>query len=476
MARAYYDRLSAQDNTFLLGETPTSQMHVAGLQIFELGDLATEQGGVDFDRLRRATEAVLHRIPRYRQKLRWTPLTGNPVWVDDPDFRLEYHMRHTSLPRPGDLQQLRRMVGRIVAQPLDRERPLWETWIVEGLSGDRFALISKIHHCMIDGSSGVDLAQILLSVQPEKLVPEPVPYVPKAAPSGGELLRDEFLRRASLPLKLLRGVRALRQEADGLGSELGVRAKALGDLVGMALNPPSQTPLNGRLGPHRRFDWLRMPLEDVKAVRRAARCTVNDVVLTTATGAFREYLRRRNVDPGAIDFRASAPVSTRRAGDEGTLGNHVSSWMIDLPIGETTPAAQLAAIHAETRKLKESRQALGVELIMGVAEWTPPVLLSLGAQAVGGQVNTIITNVPGPQFPLYMQGARLLEMVPMVPLLPGMGLGIALFIYDGQLSWGFNADYALVPDLEVFVDLVRESFQAFAAAMNAEVQPPTASA
>jgi WS/DGAT/MGAT family acyltransferase len=466
---AEYDRLTAQDMSFLLAETPTSYMHVAATQVFERGELGTEDGGLDFESIKKATASVLHRIPRYRQKLQWSPVFERPVWVDDRDFNLDYHMRHTALPRPGSLAQLKRLSARVMAQQLDRQRPLWEMWIIEGLEGGRFAVISKIHHCMIDGASGVDLAQILLSLTPEQTIAEAPRYVPRPAPSGLELARDEALRRALMPLKAFRGLRAFRQETNDLGGELRARARAIADVLGYAISPALDTPINGDIGPHRRFDWLTLPLADVKAVRKAAGCSVNDVVLTTVAGALREYLSDRGADPRQLDFRISAPVSLRRDDERGTLGNRVSSWIVQLPLDEPTPKARLARIHEATRELKESRQAMGVEMMMEVAEWTPPVLLSLGAQAVSGPINSIVTNVPGPQFPLYLLGARLLAMYPMVPLLPGMGLGIALFSYDGHLCWGFNADFDLVPDLERIPGLVEHAFKEFAGSLGVEV-------
>jgi WS/DGAT/MGAT family acyltransferase len=464
-----YDPLSAQDNSFLVGETPDTHMHVAGLQIFELGDLTTDQGGVDIDALRAKIESILHLIPRYRQKIQWTPVTGDPVWVDDPDFNLDYHLRHTSLPRPGSLKQLKQLAARVMAQQLDRERPLWEMWVVEGLGGDRFAMVSKIHHCMIDGMSGVDLAQILMSTKPEKEVPEPVRYIPKPAPTGRELLLDTIQRRVSLPLRAIRSYRAFRRETEDLNEELRIRFKAISDLVMQAMDPPSETPLNGEIGPHRRFDWLSMPLAEVKRVRKAAEATVNDVVLNTAAGAFRRYMIHRNCDPAEIKFRVSAPVSMRSEEERGKMGNRVSVWQVDLPLEIEDPIERLQVIHETTRELKDQNSALGVDMIMKVAEWTPPVLLSLGAQAAGSQTNSIITNVPGPQFPLYMMGAKLVEMMPVVPLLAGVGLGLALFSYDGRLTWGINADYNLVPDLPLFTEMVKESFVEFADRVGVEV-------
>ncbi|MBW2241165.1 MAG: wax ester/triacylglycerol synthase family O-acyltransferase [Deltaproteobacteria bacterium] len=469
MASYRYDRLSAQDNSFLLAETPNTHMHVAGLQIFQLGDLATESGGVDMAAIKAKTEAQLHLIPRYRQKIQWTPVTQDPVWVDDAEFSIDYHMRHTSLPRPGSLDQLKLLAARVMAQQLDRERPLWEMWVVEGLEGDRFAMISKIHHCMIDGMAGVDLAQTLMDTKPSKEIPEPVRYIPKPTPSGSELLRDGINHRLGMPFRAIRGYREFRRETENVGDEVRVRLRALGELFGQAFDPPSETPINGELGPHRRFDWLSMSLAEVKEVRRASKATLNDVVLNTAAGAFRRYLMYRGCDPAEIRFRVSTPVSMRREEEKGQLGNRVSAWQVDLPLDEPDPIERLSLIHETTQGLKDGNSALGIDMIMQVAEWTPPVLLSLGAQSIDGQTNTIITNVPGPQFPLYMLGAKLLEMMPVVPLLAGVGLGIALFSYDGRLTWGINADYGLVPDLPIFTRMVKESFIECADAVGVEV-------
>ena len=471
MSSYRYDRLSAQDNTFLVGETPTAHMHIGGTSIFDIGNLRTAIGGLDIAKLRAAVAGVLHRIPRYHQKLKWTPVFGTPVWVDDPDFNLDYHVRHTSLPQPGNFAQLKALSGRVMAQQLDRARPLWEFWFVEGLEGGEcFALITKIHHCMIDGKAGVDLVQTLLSDEPVAEVLTPEPYVPRSAPGDAELLRDEALRRVAMPLAALRDFQHFRAEAEDFRAELNLRMRAVGDLVQQALNPPSDTPLNGKLGPHRRFDWLTLALDDVKAVRRAASCTVNDVVLATASGAFRAYLKLRNVDPAKLNFRAAAPVSMRSEEERGALGNRVSSWQVPLPLEVEAPLERLARVRETTSELKEKNHAIGVEMMMSVAEWTPPVLLSLGAQAAGGQVNTIITNVPGPQFPLYMLGARLVNMFPLAPLLDPMGISIALFSYDGKLNWGFVADYNLIPDLEIFVQEVERAFLELAAACEVSVR------
>jgi diacylglycerol O-acyltransferase len=463
MPKYAYDRLSAQDNSFLLWERGNVRMHVASTLVCDAGPLRTSNGGIDVELFKRATESFLHRVPRYRQRLHGIPFFDHSVWVDDPHFDIDYHIRHTALPRPGTSDQLKKLSARIMAQPLDRKRPLWETWIVEGLEGDRFAMITKIHHCMIDGASGVDLAYIQMSTTPEvRELETPPAFHPRPAPSRFELWRDEVARQAGLPLAIVRDFRQFTADTKDLGQELATRAKALVNTLGMGTTA-DETPINGRVGPHRRFDWTSCRIDDLKAVRKAWGCTINDVVLTIVTGAVREYLQSRRVDPASIEFRVSSPVSIRKEEERGKLGNKVSSWIVPLPIGLASPREQLDAIHAHTRELKESRQALGVEMMMQVAEWTPSVLLSLGARAMSGPINTIVTNVPGPQVPLYFHGARVREIYPMVPLMEGMGLGIAVTSYAGTMNFGFNADPDIVPDLASFTAMVGRAFARIAA-------------
>jgi WS/DGAT/MGAT family acyltransferase len=470
-----YERLSPQDNSFLLWETPYVHMHVSSTLVFDAGPLRTDDGGVDFAAIRRGTEAFLHRVPRYRQTLLQIPLAQHAVWVDDARFDLDYHLRHTALPKPGSEAQLKRLSARIMSQPLDRKRPLWETWIVEGLEGgERFAMITKIHHCMIDGASGVDLFQIMMSPSPEAAtLGEPPPFMPRPTPSRRELLRDEVQRTFSIPARAIQSFREFREEAGDFRDEMATRARAVVNMVGLA-GGADDTPLNGAVGPHRRFDWLRMPLDEVKAIRRALDCTVNDVVLTVVTGAVRRYFLHRAVDPGSVKFRVSSPVSVRSEDQKGKLGNNVSSWIIELPIHGADPRQQLGLIHEETVRLKETRQALGVQTINKIAEYTPSVLLSLGARANEGQINTIVTNVPGPQLPLYFRGARVLGMYPQVPLMEGLGIGIALASYDGTLHWGFNSDPDIVPDADVFVEKVQEAYDAVAKEAGVERKEPVA--
>ena len=460
MAKYSYERLSFQDNSFLQAETHDVHMHVSSTLVFDAGPLEKEDGGIDIEAIRGSIVDVLHRIPRYRQRLHWVPLENHAVWVDDPHFDLDYHVRHAALPRPGTPKQLKQLSARIMAQQLDRKRPLWESWVVEGVdNGKSFALIQKIHHCMIDGSSGVDLAQVLLSSSPEvEELDERPPFVPRPTPSAFELLQDAVKRGITAPI---RAVRDFKQFADGVEDvreELANRGRAIKDLVAIG-GTASSTPLNGEVGPRRRVEWFDMPLEDLKAVRKAWGCTINDVVLTIVTGGVREYLLHRAVNPASTDFKLSAPVSVRTDAEKGQMGNRVSSWTLAAPIAESDPRKQLDAIHAETQRLRETRQALGVDTIMSVASWAPSTLMSLGAQSVAVPTNLVVTNVPGPQQHLYCSGAKLRALYPQVPLMRNQGVGVALMSYAGLVCWGVNSDPELVPDVDVFVKKLRVAFE-----------------
>lgn len=475
MAAYAYERLSAQDAGFLWAENPNNPMHVGALALFEAGALKSDEGGVDIDRYRAQVESVLHWIPRYRQRIDWTPIEDWPVWVDDRRFEIDYHIRHIALPRPGTNAQLKELAARINARRLDRRHPLWEVWVIEGVAGgEQFAILNKIHHCMIDGAAGADLSQILMSPSKHFEASDPLPYMPRPQPTRTELLSDATALALKRPLGLardwLRRGTSSRAELTARGEcsapTLRQRIGSLVDLAGQTLEAASPTPINGELGPHRRLEWLTMPLEDVKELRRALGCTVNDVVLATVNEAMRRYLFRRRVDHRRIDFRVSAPVSTRRPEHDRRQGNHVSSWVVRLPLGIEDPIEQLEEIMATTAGLKASEASLGVDTIMEIAEWIPgPVLArALGSVSGSGPVNMIVTNVPGPQFPLYLAGSKLLAMYPIVPLIPGGGLGVALFSYEGKLCWGFNGDFELVPDLGTFVEDVQAAFEALRSA------------
>lgn len=455
-----YERLSGQDNDFLRWEAPHLPMHVGVVETFASGELRNDQGGVDFESIKRLTESLLHRIPRYRQKLAWIPRENHAVWIDDEHFNLDYHFRHTSLPRPGSELQLRRLTARIMEQTLDRSRPLWETWVVEGLENDRFALISKVHHCMVDGAAGVDLSQILLSNTPTRKIRKSPRFIPRPKPTRRELLHGERLRRLSMPLVALRNWQSFRNDHEDLRGEIQTRLLAIREMAGFKAVRASETPLNGKVGPHRIVDWLNMSLADVKAVRKQCGCSVNDVVLATVTGAVQRFMQHRQVRPELLDFRVSTPVNVRNDSNRKLMGNHVSSWVVRLPLGEEDPLRRIDAIRETTQGLKHSHQAVVVEMLTSLNEWLPFNIQSASV----GTMNMIVTNVPGPQFPLFMLGAELEEIRPVPPLIENLGLSVSVMSYNGNLGWGFNADYDRVPDLDDFCLGVRRSFERLASA------------
>ena len=456
-----YERLTVLDNSFLLTESKTNHMHVAGTATYEVGTLRTSSGGVDVKRIRAYVESRLHLIPRYRQVLSYTPVEGHPVWVDDQHFNIEYHVRHTSLPKPGDAEQLKALSGRVMSQQLDRSKPLWEMWIVEGLDGgEHFAMISKIHHCMVDGMSSVDLLAVLLTPMPTEHVDPPVRWVPRPMPTWWQMLSAETARRVRTPFSTVSDFRQVLSDVRDPRSDIRTMWRAARGMLRSSLRTVSDTPLNKPIGPHRRFDWLAMDLNEVKNVRKRLGGSLNDVVLTTVTGAVQRFLEGRRVHVDFLDFRVMAPVSVRSAEEKGTLGNRVSAWIIDLPLAERDPKQRLAKISETTARLKETKQALGAEMLSRVAEWTPSTLLSLASSMMTRALpfNLVVTNVPGPQVPLYLLGAKMLDNYGQVPLTDYLGLGIVLFSYAGKLCWGFNADWDLVPDLRDFVSAVEESF------------------
>jgi WS/DGAT/MGAT family acyltransferase len=452
-------------------------MHVTGVTIYRAGPLRNAAGGIDIAAFKRRVAVLLPRLPRYRQKLRWVPFERQPVWVDDAHFNLDYHVRHTGVPHPGSLEELKRKAARIMVQPLDRSKPLWEAWIVEGLEGDRFALIHKIHHALAGGGADGDLVQLLLASGPVDASQEPRPFIARPEPSAWELFRSEWSRHLSLPAQLRDSVRWLRDQPEGLRWELSERLRGVGELLGVGSRPALDTPLNGEVGPHRRFDWLETDLEQVKAVRRALGCSVNDVILATVAGAVRAYFLYRHTSPEGVDFRVSAPVSQHGDGDEeGPTGGRISPWVLPLPIGEADPLQRVDAIHEATTKLRQSRQPLGAEVLSAAAEWTPSVLMSLAGRALAPplSVNLVVTNVPGPQHALYLLGCEMLSGYGAVPLLDHTGLSIAVTSYNGRLCWGFNADRALLPDLRRFVEGTAAAFDelARAAGVDLKERPP----
>jgi diacylglycerol O-acyltransferase len=457
---AYYERLSALDASFLGIEDESCHMHVGAVSMFDAAPLRDAAGGIDIDTIRRAVHARLHLVPRFRQRLAYIPYERIPIWVDDDRFRLAYHVRHTALPHPGDERVLKRLVGRIMSQALDRKRPLWEMWVVEGLDGDRFALLSKTHHCMIDGISGADLMSVILSPVPQTDPGTPEPWSPRPRPSDARLIFDEVLRRGAQPPAVLRAARTLVREPVQTLQEAADAALGIVQTLAPAFSPVSQTPINVEVGPHRRFDWTEMRVADFKAVKNVLGGTLNDVVLATVAGALRRFFERRGLDPDELEIRAMVPVSVRAHDDHGTLGNRVTQLTAPLPVQLDDPVARLQAVRETTANLKESKQALGGEVLTAISDWTVPNLLVQAVRLASRArpYNLIVTNVPGPQVPLYLLGSLMRTAYPVVPLFENLGLVVGLFSYNGGLFWGVNADWEQIPDLHDFILAIEASF------------------
>ena len=450
MPQRHLDRLSSIDASFLHQEGPTSHMHIGGVLVFE-------GPPPDFNDYLDHVRGRLHLVPRYRQKLTIPPLeTGRPLWVDDPDFNLEYHVRHTALPSPGTEQQLFLLAARIASQPLDRSKPLWENWLVEGLEGDRFALISKTHHALVDGVSGVDLASVLLDLErtPQRPRQDLEPWQPKPEPSPVELVAA--------------GVRGLAGVAGGMvsraldaashpGTSLGVLRDAVegvGEIVWAGLNPAPETPLNVEIGPHRRYAVVRHQLEDYKTVKNAFGGTVNDVVLTVVSGALARWLNERGVRTDGLEMRALVPVSVRTESHRGTLGNQLTVMRGPLPVYIRDPVARLRFVRRAMDGLKESKQAVGAATLAAVNNLAPPTILAQASRLNFSTrlFNLIVTNIPGPQFPLYVLGRRLEDLFPLAFLPKNHALAVAIMSYDGGIDYGLLADYDALPDIDVIAD------------------------
>jgi diacylglycerol O-acyltransferase len=446
-----FDRLSPLDASFLHVEDDVSHMHIAAIGIFE-GPPPRYRDVVDMVR------GKLPLVPRYRQVVRFVPLDlGRPVWVDDQHFNIDYHLRHTALPAPGGEAELRALVGRVMAQQLDRSKPLWEIWMVEGLGGSRWALLSKTHHALVDGVSGTDLLAVIMDTTPQPSPPIDDDWVPRPAPSGASLAIGAASDLARSPYEQLRAVRASTRVPRHALSRAGEVARGLSSMAGL-IRPTPISSLNGALGPHRRYAWAATTVDDIKRVRKGLGGAFNDVVLASITNGFRELLRSRGESTDRI-VRTLVPVSVRprspgaMAVGDGTLQNKVSAMFAALPVGIDDPAERLRAITLQMTGLKESKEAVAGEALTSLSGFAPPMLLALGmrlaSRVAQRNVNTVTTNVPGPQLPLYVAGRRMVTAYPYVPLAGQVRIGLAIFSYDGQVTFGITGDWDTTEDLDV---------------------------
>jgi WS/DGAT/MGAT family acyltransferase len=458
MPYSHYDRLTAADEVFLDLEGPAVHMHVGAVCLYDLAPLQTPEGGLDLARVVRQTEAALPLVPRFRQRLSVIPLFGRPVWVDDEHFNLHYHLRHAALPRPGDLRQLKRLAARILSQPLDRRRPLWEMWFIEGLDGERFAVVTKVHHCMLDGVAGADLLAALMAVDPEKTEAREERWRARPHPSGIELVADELGRRAAL---LPAALRAGRDLLAGPRRSLHAVSDVVDGLAELAqVTPVSPSPFNVPIGPHRRFDWTRFDLATMRDIGHRLGGSVNDVALAIVTGALRDFWRRQGHAVDAMDCRALVSVSLRSAAERGALGNRVATLLPRLPMDESDPGRRLQRVAETMRAAKTSHQVLGTEVIEELSDWTfASLLVGFARLALRNHSYTIdVTNVPGPPAPMYLLGAELREIYALTPLVDDQALALALFSYNGAMHWGFNADWEALPELHEFVQTIAAEF------------------
>jgi diacylglycerol O-acyltransferase len=472
MAQQHGDRLSAVDASFLHQEGDNSHMHVGAVLVFEGPPPSYE----DFCNHVRGR---LHLVPRYRQKLAFPPIeTGRPLWVDDASFNLEYHIRHTALPAPGSEEQLRALAARIHSQQLDRSKPLWETWLVQGLEDNRFALISKTHHALVDGISGVDLITVLFDPTP---VPQPVPYegepwAPRSEPTAIDMAARGVKGLARLPFQITgRALGAAARPAHTLDAAREA-VEGLGEIVWAGLNPAPDTPLNVEIGPHRRLEFVRCELEQFKLVKNAFGGTVNDVVLTVVAGALKDWLRSRGVRTEGLELRALVPVSIRGSEHHGQLGNQLAVMRGPLPVYVEDPVARLRVVKAAMDGLKESKQAVGAEVLTSMQNFAPPTILAQASRLNFSTrlFNLIVTNVPGPQFPLYVLGRELQDLFPVAFLPKNHALAIAIMSYNGGIDFGLLGDYDAMADIDVIGDGLERSLDELVKAAKARSKPKRA--
>ncbi len=457
--QGHKDRLSAVDASFLHQEKQASHMHVGALVIFE-GPPPSR------DEFAEHIESRLDLVPRYRQKLAFPRFEmGRPFWVDDPRFNIDYHLRHTALPAPGSMDQLRQLVGRIYSQRLDRSKPLWEVWLIQGVhedgdSSERFALISKTHHALVDGISGVDISTVLFDHSPVPAeTEERAKWAPQPEPSDVDLVAEGVKGLVRTPVGLAgRAIGAVSRPRELAGQALEA-AEGVGEIVWAGMNPAPDVPLNVPIGPHRRVWWVRSRLEDFKAIKDALGGTVNDVVLAVVAGALGRWLRQRGIRTEGLELRALVPVSIRGEEDRGSLGNRIAVMRGPLPVYAEDPVERLRIVRESMGGLKESKQALGAEVISGLQDFAPPTLLAQASRLNFSTrlFNLIVTNVPGPQFPLYLLGREMEEIVPIAFLPENHALAIAIMSYNGKLDFGLLGDYDAMPDIDTVGRLIEET-------------------
>jgi diacylglycerol O-acyltransferase len=450
----HLDRLTAVDASFLTNESSASHMHVGAILIFE-GPPPRYVDLVEHVRGR------LSQVPRFRQRLVVPPLeAGRPLWADDVNFNLTYHIRHTALPEPGGEDELRRLAGRVFSQQLDRSKPLWELWLAQGLERDRFAILTKTHHAMVDGVSGVDIGTVLFDFEPasEPAVVED-DWAPQAEPSTAELISRAVADAAAMPMQLAERVVGAVSHPESAAKRVAEALEGVGEVAAAFADPAPDVPLNQPIGPHRRFVWARSELATFKRIKDALGGTVNDVVLAVVTGALRSWLHDRGIRTEGLELRALVPVSIRSEDERGNLGNRIALMRGPLPVYVEDPVRRLRAISEQMEGLKRSKQALGAEVISRFNDFAPPTLLAQASRINFSTrlFNLIVTNVPGPQVPLYVLGRQMEEVFPVAFLPQNHALAVAIMSYNGRIGFGLLADYDSMDDVDAIAAGLTES-------------------
>jgi WS/DGAT/MGAT family acyltransferase len=458
------DRMSPTDAGFYFAESENTPLHVGSVAVFE--GPAPSYGDVV-----RLLLAKLPLVPRYRQRVRRVPMDlGRPLWVDDPHFQILYHVRHTAVPQPGGDEQLRNLAGRVLGQRLDLAKPLWELYLVEGLADDRWALISKVHHCMVDGIAGTDLMQLVFDLSPDAAHSEPQDWTPQRTPSTVEVVAGAVQDAVTHPLRELSrlprfgGVRTASREALRSGRSLAANVPT----VARQVTTRTARSLNGPIGPHRRWAWTEAKLEELKGARRALGGTVNDVVLTAITRGFRDLLERRGALTEGLVVRSMVPVSVRQAGERGTLGNRVAPVFVDLPVAEPDPVVRLASVRRQMDEHKRLMSAVDARSIIAMGDFVAPTLLAMGVRSAVAASSmwyqAVTTNVPGPRVPLYVLGRRMCSAHAYVPIAGGTRVSIGIFSYLDTMTFGINADFDAFPDVDVLAGGIRRGVDELVAA------------
>ena len=450
------DRMSMTDAGFYFAEGENTPMHVGSVAVFE--GPAPSYGDVI-----RLLLSKLPKVPRYRQRVRALPLhLSRPLWTDDEHFQILYHVRHTAVPRPGGAEQLRNLAGRVLGQRLDMTKPLWEVYLVEGLADNRWALISKVHHCMVDGVAGTDLMQLIFDTDPAAEAPEPGEWTPEEAPSTASVVAGSLQDAVSFTMQRLGSLPPVLRRMSEAPREILRRGTTIGTaLPGIAskLTTPRARSLNGPIGPHRRWAWTETSFDAIKGIRSSLGGTVNDVVLTAITRGFRDLLAKRGELIDRLVVRSMVPVSVRRPDERGSLNNQVSAVFVDLPVAEPDPVARLHSVRRQMDENKRINGAVDARSIIGMGDFVAPTLLALGTRAGirTGQnlAQTVTTNVPGPRIPLYVLGRKLASLYAYVPIAAGFRISIGIFSYQHAMSMGINADFDAFPDIDVLADGIR---------------------